>query len=34
MTIVVLDSAAEDIKAGKSFYDSRETASVLSVSPC
>jgi hypothetical protein len=24
MTIVVLDSAAEDIKAGKNFYDSRE----------
>src|SRR3954462_11057581 len=24
MTIVVLDSAAEDIKGGKRFYDSRE----------
>lgn len=24
MTIVVLDSAAEDIKAGKNFYNSRE----------
>ncbi len=24
MTIVVLDSAAEDIKSGKDFYDSRE----------
>ncbi|MDB6059822.1 MAG: hypothetical protein JWO95_3666 [Verrucomicrobiales bacterium] len=25
MTIVVLDSAAEDIKAGRNFYDSRES---------
>lgn len=25
MTIVVLDSAAEDIKAGRIFYDSRES---------